>query len=48
MTNKEIAQRLFISDKTARNHVASCLEKLGADDRTEAATTAIARGLIRV
>jgi len=48
MTNKEIAQRLFISDKTARNHVASCLEKLGVNDRTEAATTAIARGLIRV
>jgi len=47
LTNKEIAHRLFISDKTARNHVASCLEKLGANDRTEAATTAIRRGLIR-
>src|ERR1700722_8717932 len=48
LTNKEIAQRLFISDKTARNHVASCLLKLGVDDRTEAATTAIRRGLIRL
>ena len=48
LTNKEIAQRLFISDKTARNHVASCLVKLGANDRTEAATTAIRRGLIRL
>jgi DNA-binding NarL/FixJ family response regulator len=48
LTNKEIAQRLFISDKTARNHVASCLEKLCANDRTEAVTTAIKRGLIRV
>jgi DNA-binding NarL/FixJ family response regulator len=47
-TNKEIAQLLFISDKTARNHVSSCLEKLGADDRTEAVTIAIRRGLIRV
>jgi DNA-binding NarL/FixJ family response regulator len=47
-TNKEIAGRLFISDKTARNHVASCLGKLNAKDRTEAATTAIRRGLIRV
>lgn len=46
--NKEIAERLFISDKTARNHVASCLVKLGANDRTEAATTAIKRGLIRL
>jgi DNA-binding NarL/FixJ family response regulator len=48
LTNKEIAQRLFISDKTARNHVASCLIKLNANDRTEAATTAIRRGLIRL
>jgi len=48
LTNKEIAQKLFISDKTARNHVASCLEKLGVNDRTEAATTAIRRGLIRI
>jgi two-component system NarL family response regulator len=48
LTNKEIAQRLFISDKTARNHVTSCLVKLNANDRTEAATTAIRRGLIRL
>jgi DNA-binding NarL/FixJ family response regulator len=48
LTNKEIAKRLFISDKTARNHVASCLVKLNANDRTEAATTAIRRGLIRL
>ncbi|MFZ0747404.1 MAG: response regulator transcription factor [Terracidiphilus sp.] len=47
-SNKEIAKRLFISDKTARNHVASCLVKLGASDRTEAATTALKRGLIRL
>ena len=45
-TNKQIAKRLCISDKTARNHVASCLMKLGTDDRTAAATTAIRRGLI--
>jgi DNA-binding NarL/FixJ family response regulator len=48
LTNKEIAKRLFISDKTARNHVASCLLKLGANDRTEASITAIRRGLIRL
>jgi DNA-binding NarL/FixJ family response regulator len=48
LTNKEIAQRLYISDKTARNHVVSCLSKLKANDRTEAATTAIRRGLIRL
>jgi two-component system NarL family response regulator len=47
-SNKEIAEQLFISDKTARNHVASCLVKLSANDRTEAATTAIKRGIIRL
>jgi DNA-binding NarL/FixJ family response regulator len=48
LSNKEIARGLFISDKTVRNHVASCLVKLGASDRTGAVTTAIRRGLIRL
>lgn len=47
-SNKEIAHSLFISDKTARNHVANCLVKLKAADRTEASTIAIRRGLIRL
>ena len=47
-SNKEIADTLSISDKTVRNHVASCLVKLGATDRTGAVTTAIRRGLIRI
>lgn len=47
-TNKDVAQRLYISDKTVRNHVTSCLLKLQAKDRTEAVTRAIERGLIRV
>ncbi|MDE1178233.1 MAG: response regulator transcription factor [Edaphobacter sp.] len=46
--NKDVAQRLFISDKTVRNHVTSCLLKLQAKDRTEAVTRAIERGLIRI
>jgi DNA-binding NarL/FixJ family response regulator len=48
LTNKVIADRLFISSKTARNHVTSCLFKLGARDRTEAVTIALRRGLIRL
>jgi DNA-binding NarL/FixJ family response regulator len=47
LTNKVIADRLFISSKTARNHVTSCLVKLNARDRTEAVTIALRRGLIR-
>jgi two-component system NarL family response regulator len=48
LTNKEIGARLFISDKTARNHVISLMAKLDAKDRTEAVTIAIRKGLIRV
>lgn len=47
-TNKEVAHKLFISDKTVRNHVTSCLLKLQAKDRTQAVTRAIERGLIRI
>lgn len=48
LTNKEIAQALGISDITARNHVISLLSKLNAKDRTEAATIALRRGLVRM
>jgi two-component system NarL family response regulator len=37
---------LGISDNTVKNHVDSIIEKLEVSDRTEAATTAIQRGLI--
>ena len=46
LTNKQIARVLRISSHTARNHVNSIIEKLDAADRTEAATTAIQRGII--
>jgi DNA-binding NarL/FixJ family response regulator len=48
LTNKEIAHALGISDITARNHVISVLAKLDAKDRTEAATIALRRGLVRL
>jgi DNA-binding NarL/FixJ family response regulator len=37
LTNREIAQRLFISEATAKVHVRHILRKLGARTRTEAA-----------
>jgi len=46
LTNKQIGKSLDISDNTVRNHVNSIIEKLEVADRTEAATTAIHRGLI--
>lgn len=41
MTNTEIAKRLFISQKTAANHVSNILMKLGVRSRTEAAAVAL-------
>jgi two-component system NarL family response regulator len=48
LTNKEIGSALNISGNTVRNHVNSIIEKLEVSDRTEAATTAIQRGLIEI
>jgi DNA-binding NarL/FixJ family response regulator len=47
-SNKQIAHQLRIAEDTAKNHVKSILRKLGADDRTQAATEAIRRGIIHV
>jgi two-component system NarL family response regulator len=48
MSNKEIAYELTIAEDTAKNHVKSILKKLGAHDRTKAATEAIQRGIIHL
>lgn len=44
-TNREIAERLVISDTTARNHVSHILDKLGVRRRAEAAVLASQLGL---
>lgn len=44
--NKEIARRLFISEKTVKTHVSNILSKLGVADRTQAAVLAIRRRLV--
>lgn len=48
LTNKQIGHALTISENTVRNHVNSIIEKLDVCDRTEAATTAIQRGIIDI
>lgn len=47
-SNKEIAQRLGISEHTAKFHVNAVLAKLGAQRRTEAVVEAARLGLISI
>ena len=46
LSNREIASRLFISERTARSHVSSILDTLGLRSRTQAALYAIQQGLV--
>ncbi|HKB65161.1 MAG TPA: response regulator transcription factor [Pyrinomonadaceae bacterium] len=47
-SNKAIASRLNISEATVKSHINSILSKLGVNDRTQAATTALQRGLVHL
>jgi DNA-binding NarL/FixJ family response regulator len=46
--NKEIAAALFISESTVKTHIANIFQKLDVNDRTEAVTTALQKGIIRL
>jgi DNA-binding NarL/FixJ family response regulator len=43
-SNREIGKRLFISEQTVKNHVASIFKKLQVNDRTKAALLAMKLG----
>jgi DNA-binding NarL/FixJ family response regulator len=46
--NRDIAERLCISEETVKVHVKHIMEKLGASDRTEAVAIAVRRGIIQL
>lgn len=45
-SNDDIARTLFISPHTVKNHVSNIYRKMGMDDRTQVAITALRLGLV--
>jgi DNA-binding NarL/FixJ family response regulator len=45
--NRDIGEKLFISEETVKTHLKHIMEKLGARDRTQAVAMAVRRGIIR-
>ena len=46
--NRDVADKLFISEETVKVHVKHIMEKLGASDRTQAVAIALRRGIIHL
>src|SRR5688500_578351 len=46
--NKDIGDQLFISEETVKVHIKHIMEKLGANDRTQAVAIAVRRGIIQL
>jgi DNA-binding NarL/FixJ family response regulator len=46
LNNREIAERLIVSESTVKTHVSNILDKLGLEDRTRAAIWALKHGLV--
>jgi DNA-binding NarL/FixJ family response regulator len=46
--NRDIADRLFITEETVKVHIKHIMEKLGASDRTQAVAIGIRRGIIQL
>jgi DNA-binding NarL/FixJ family response regulator len=47
-TNKEIGSALFISEATVKTHLLHIFAKLDVQDRTQAVTVALERGILRL
>jgi DNA-binding NarL/FixJ family response regulator len=46
--NREIGEKLFITEETVKVHIKNIMGKLGASDRTQAVAIAIRRGIIQL
>jgi DNA-binding NarL/FixJ family response regulator len=46
--NRDIADKLFISEETVKVHIKHIMEKLGATDRTQAVAIGVRRGIIQL
>ena len=46
--NKDIAEILFISEETVKVHIKHIMDKLGANDRTQAIAIGVRRGIIQL
>jgi DNA-binding NarL/FixJ family response regulator len=46
--NRDIAEKLFISEETVKVHMKHIMEKLGASDRTQAVAIGVRRGIIEL
>lgn len=47
-TTKEIAQQLFISEKTVRNHISNVMQKLNVKGRSQAVVELIKLGELKI
>lgn len=47
-SNRAVAETLYISEKTVKNHVSNILQKMNVNDRTQAVISAIRKGWVEV
>jgi DNA-binding NarL/FixJ family response regulator len=48
LSNRQIADGLYVVEQTVKNHMTSLLRKLSAGDRTEAVVTAVRNGIVEI